>query len=317
MDTASRRRVLAGTLARGLAAGGFVTGRLTRTDAAHASRHRPDPRSRAAHDPVVRRHRRCRGACRGARAHGRRRRRRREVGARRRGSVRPAESVAAASRCRAAAAGLPARATGSGFIVRGDGIILTNNHVVEDAKEITVALSDGTELPAKVLGRDPKTDLAVLKVESPTPLPIVPPGRLRRARASATGWSPSATRSASTTPSRAGIVERQGPRASASGPYDNFIQTDASINPGNSGGPLFDERGEVVGINTAIFSQSGGNIGIGFAIPVNVAKALVPQLEKDGHVTRGWLGVVDPEAHARAGASRWVSARRTASWWPT
>ena len=173
--------------------------------------------------------------------------------------------------------------------MRGDGIILTNNHVVERAKEITVAMSDGKELPAKVLGRDPKTDLAVLKVESPTPLPIVPLGDSDRiavgdwvvAIGNPFGLDNSVT---------AGIVSAKG-RAIGQGPYDQFIQTDASINPGNSGGPLFDERGNVVGINTAIFSQSGGNIGIGFAIPVNVAKELVPQLEKDGHVTRGWLGV--------------------------
>jgi serine protease Do len=181
------------------------------------------------------------------------------------------------------------RATGSGFVVRADGIVLTNNHVVERAKEITVALSDGQELPAKVLGRDPKTDLAVLKVESPTPLPVVSLGDSDRLAVG--DWvvaigNPFGLDNTVT----AGIVSAKG-RAIGQGPYDQFIQTDASINPGNSGGPLFDERGNVVGINTAIFSQGGGNIGIGFAIPVNVAKELVPQLEKDGHVTRGWLGV--------------------------
>jgi serine protease Do len=179
--------------------------------------------------------------------------------------------------------------TGSGFVIRPDGIVLTNNHVVERAKEITVALSDGRELDAKVLGRDSKTDLAVLKVKSAEPLPTV---QLGDSDALAVGdWvvaigNPFGLSNTVT----AGIVSAKG-RAIGEGPYDQFIQTDAPINPGNSGGPLFDEHGRVVGINTAIFSQSGGNIGIGFAIPINLAKELVPQLEEHGHVTRGWLGV--------------------------
>ena len=181
------------------------------------------------------------------------------------------------------------RGTGSGFVIRADGIVLTNNHVVERAKEITVAMSDGRELSAKVLGRDPKTDLAVLKVDSKQPLPTV---ALGDSDALAVGdWvvaigNPFGLNNTVT----AGIVSAKD-RAIGQGPYDHFIQTDASINPGNSGGPLFDERGSVVGINTAIFSQSGGNIGIGFAIPINLAKQLVPQLEEHGHVSRGWLGV--------------------------
>src|SRR5262245_12342732 len=185
--------------------------------------------------------------------------------------------------------GQTARAMGSGFVIRQDGIVLTNNHVVEHAKEITVALSDGRELPAKVLGRDPKTDLAVLKVDSKDPLPVV---KLGDSDALEVGdWvvaigNPFGLNNTVT----AGIVSAKG-RAIGQGPYDHFIQTDASINPGNSGGPLFDEHGNVVGINTAIFSQGGGNIGIGFAIPINMAKELVPQLEENGHVTRGWLGV--------------------------
>jgi serine protease Do len=185
--------------------------------------------------------------------------------------------------------GQTARAMGSGFVIRKDGIVLTNNHVVEHAKEITVALSDGRELPAKVLGRDPKTDLAVLKIESKDPLPVA---KLGDSDALEVGdWvvaigNPFGLNNTVT----AGIVSAKG-RAIGQGPYDHFIQTDASINPGNSGGPLFDEHGNVVGINTAIFSQGGGNIGIGFAIPINMAKELVPQLEEHGHVTRGWLGV--------------------------
>jgi serine protease Do len=194
--------------------------------------------------------------------------------------------------------------TGSGFVIRNDGIVLTNNHVVEPAKEITVALSDGRELPAKVLGRDPKTDLAVLKVESKEPLPVV---ELGDSDALAVGdWvvaigNPFGLNNTVT----AGIVSAKG-RAIGQGPYDHFIQTDAPINPGNSGGPLFDENGKVVGINTAIFSQGGGNIGIGFAIPINEARELVPQLEEHGHVTRGWLGVsiqkLTPELAESVGA---------------
>ena len=179
--------------------------------------------------------------------------------------------------------------TGSGFIIQADGIVLTNNHVVENAREITVTLSDGRQLPAQVRGRDPKTDLAVLSVDAPEPLPTV---QLGDSDALSVGdWviaigNPFGLANTVT----AGIVSAKG-RAIGAGPYDEFIQTDAPINPGNSGGPLLDDHGAVVGINTAIFSQSGGSIGIGFAVPINLAKNLVPQLEKDGHVTRGWLGV--------------------------
>jgi len=179
--------------------------------------------------------------------------------------------------------------SGSGFIIRQDGVILTNNHVVEDAKEITVTLTDKQAYSAKVLGRDPKTDLAVLKIEPKGDLPVAKLGNSDdlavgdwvMAIGNPFGLSNTVT---------AGIVSAKG-RVIGAGPYDDFIQTDASINPGNSGGPLFNEQGEVVGINSAIFSQGGGNIGIGFAIPVNLAKQLLPELESSGSVTRGWLGV--------------------------
>jgi serine protease Do len=179
--------------------------------------------------------------------------------------------------------------TGSGFVIRKDGIVLTNNHVVEKAKDITVRLSDGREYSAKVLGRDPKTDLAVLKIDVKHDLPVVQLGDSDALRVG--DWvvaigNPFGLDNTVT----AGIVSAKG-RAIGNGPYDQFIQTDAPINPGNSGGPLFNESGEVIGINTAIFSQSGGNVGIGFAIPINMAKQLVPQLEEKGHVTRAWLGV--------------------------
>ena len=179
--------------------------------------------------------------------------------------------------------------TGSGFIIRKDGLILTNNHVVENAQEITVTLSDKQQYKAKILGRDPKTDLAVIKIDAKTSLPAVTLGNSEALRVG--DWvmaigNPFGLSNTVTT----GIVSAKG-RMIGAGPYDDFIQTDASINPGNSGGPLFNMAGEVVGINTAIFSQSGGNIGIGFAIPVNLVKNLVPELETKGTVTRGWLGV--------------------------
>lgn len=183
----------------------------------------------------------------------------------------------------------PQRGSGSGFIVRQDGLILTNNHVVENAKQITVVLADETEYQAELLGGDAKTDLAVLKIEPTAELPVA---RLGDSDALRVGdWvlaigNPFGLSNTVT----AGIVSATG-RTIGAGPYDNFIQTDASINPGNSGGPLFNQDGQVVGINTAIFSRSGGNIGIGFATPINQAKDLMPELEEHGYVTRGWLGV--------------------------
>ena len=183
----------------------------------------------------------------------------------------------------------PQRGSGSGFIVRQDGLILTNNHVVENAKQITVVLVDETEYQAELLGGDAKTDLAVLKINSAAELPVA---RLGDSDALRVGdWvlaigNPFGLSNTVT----AGIVSATG-RTIGAGPYDNFIQTDASINPGNSGGPLFNQDGQVVGINTAIFSRSGGNIGIGFATPINQAKDLMPELEEHGYVTRGWLGV--------------------------
>jgi serine protease Do len=181
------------------------------------------------------------------------------------------------------------RGAGSGFVIRKDGVVLTNNHVVDNAKQVTVTLSDGREFDAKVMGRDPKTDLAVLKIDAKGTLPTAHFGDSDDLRVG--DWvvaigNPFGLSNTVT----AGIVSAKG-RTIGAGPYDDFIQTDAPINPGNSGGPLLNERGEVVGINTAIFSQSGGNVGIGFAIPINLAKQLVPQLEEHGHVTRAWLGV--------------------------
>ena len=182
----------------------------------------------------------------------------------------------------------PVRAVGSGFILSADGYIVTNNHVVEDATGIQVKLADGRELAAKVVGRDPKTDLALLKVEA-TGLPVVPVGdsnALQVGEPVMAIGNPFGLEQTVTT----GIVSATG-RVIGSGPYDNFIQTDASINPGNSGGPLINARGEVIGINTAIFSQRGGSVGIGFAVPSSLAKSVITQLMEHGRVERGWLGV--------------------------
>ncbi len=182
------------------------------------------------------------------------------------------------------------RSLGSGFIIDADGSILTNNHVVENAQKIVVKLSDDREYDAKVIGRDPKTDIAVIKIDAKRALVAASLGDSDRLEVGE--WvmaigNPFGLDSTVTS----GIVSGTG-RHIGQGPYDNFIQTDASINPGNSGGPLINLRGEVIGINTAIFSRTGGNIGIGFAIPINLAKELLPQLRGKGKVTRGYLGVL-------------------------
>ncbi len=182
-----------------------------------------------------------------------------------------------------------ATSLGSGFIIDAAGIIVTNNHVIEDADEITVTLHDNRTLKAEVVGRDPKTDLAVLKVESAQALPAVPFGDSDAIRVG--DWvvaigNPFGLGGTVT----AGIVSARG-RNINSGPYDDFIQTDASINQGNSGGPLFNMAGEVVGINTAIFSPSGTSVGIGFSIPAASAQSVISQLRQYGRTRRGWLGV--------------------------
>jgi len=199
------------------------------------------------------------------------------------------------------------RSLGSGFIIDGDGSILTNNHVVENAQKIVVKLgSDDQEFEAKVVGRDPKTDIAVIKINAKTSLPAATLGdsdSLEVGEWVVAIGNPFGLDSTVTS----GIVSAKG-RHIGQGPYDNFIQTDASINPGNSGGPLINLRGEVVGINTAIFSRTGGNIGIGFAIPINLVKEVLPQLRGKGKVTRGFLGVliqkVTPEIAESLGVDR-------------
>ncbi len=180
------------------------------------------------------------------------------------------------------------RSMGSGFIINPNGHIITNNHVVEGATEVTVKLADGRELSAKVVGSDAKTDLALLKVEA-TGLPTIAIGdssEIKVGESVMAIGNPFGLEQTVTT----GIVSATG-RVIGQGPYDDFVQTDASINPGNSGGPLINARGQAIGINAAIFSQSGGSVGIGFAIPSNQAKTVVTQLAETGHVSRSWLGV--------------------------
>ncbi|GBR02537.1 DegQ family serine endoprotease [Acetobacter oeni] len=181
------------------------------------------------------------------------------------------------------------QALGSGFIVSADGYIVTNNHVIRHADKITVTLQDNTTLPAKLIGHDDRTDLALLKVAAPQPLPFVTFGDSDTARvgnwvlAIGNPFGLSGTVTAGIVSSRSRNIDQ--------GPYDDFIQTDASINKGNSGGPLFDMHGAVIGVNTAIYSPSGGSVGIGFSIPSNEAKGIIEQLRKTGKVSRGWIGV--------------------------
>ena len=178
---------------------------------------------------------------------------------------------------------------GSGVIVTKDGYILTNNHVVDGADEVKVALQDGREFTAKVIGRDPKTDVAVIKIDAKD-LPAVPMADSDKVEVGdvvlAIG-NPFGIGQTVTT----GIVSATG-RGNMGLDYEDFIQTDAAINPGNSGGALVDAEGRLIGINTAILSRSGGNQGIGFAIPANLARDVMDSLVKDGHVTRGYLGVM-------------------------
>ncbi len=192
------------------------------------------------------------------------------------------------------------KSLGSGFIINKEGYILTNNHVVAQTDEIRVTLASEKEFSAEIVGRDPKTDLALIRIETDEPIEPLPFGDSDKldvgdwvvAIGNPFGLGNTVT---------AGIVSYKS-RNIGAGPYDDFIQTDAAINPGNSGGPLLNTAGEVIGINTAIFSQSGGSVGIGFAIPVNMAKDLLPQLKK-GKVVRGWLGVmiqkITPELQAK------------------
>lgn len=208
---------------------------------------------------------------------------------------------------------LKQRGQGSGFIVSPDGTILTNNHVVGDADTIRVKLPDGRIFPADVVGTDPHTDVAVIKLKGDiSGLPALPLGDSNRLRVG--GWvlavgNPFGLSQTVT----AGIVSAKGRSSVGIADYEDFIQTDAAINPGNSGGPLLNLRGEVVGINTAIFSRSGGYQGIGFAIPIALAQRIEEQLVRTGEVTRGYLGVMIQDLTPDLADSS-ASPRRRARW---
>jgi serine protease Do len=182
------------------------------------------------------------------------------------------------------------RSLGSGFVIDEQGFILTNNHVVEKAEAIEVKLANGETYQAKVVGKDPKTDIALIKIKPERPLPVLQLGDSSKAEVGEWVLAVGNPFGLGGTVTQ-GIVSATG-RVIGAGPYDNFIQTDASINPGNSGGPLIDMSGRVIGVNTAIVA---GGQGIGFAIPIDMAKEVLPQLKSKGFVTRGWLGVAVQE----------------------
>ena len=192
-------------------------------------------------------------------------------------------------------------ALGSGFVVDPSVDVITNSHVVGDAAKVEVTLQDNSKYTAKIVGRDPKTDIAVLKIKADKPLPYVTFGDSSAAQVG--DWvmavgNPFGLGGTVTT----GIISARG-RDIHSGPFDDFLQIDAPINRGNSGGPTFNLEGEVIGINTAIYSPNGGSVGIGFAVPSNVAKTIVAQLEEHGKVSRGWLGVQIQEVTPAIAAS--------------
>jgi serine protease Do len=183
----------------------------------------------------------------------------------------------------------PRSGLGSGFIISQDGQIVTNHHVVKDAQSVQVTLADGRKFDAEVLGSDPATDIALLSIKAEVALPFVAFGTSQTMRVGdevvAVG-NPFGLSSTVTS----GIISAKS-RDINSGPYDDYIQTDAAINRGNSGGPLFNNDGDVIGVNTAIISPGGGSVGIGFAVPSDVVREVVAELAEDGTVTRGWLGV--------------------------
>ncbi len=191
---------------------------------------------------------------------------------------------------------------GSGFVIDPSGVIVTNNHVVGHADRIVVSLSDGTELPAKVIGTDELTDIAVIKVDGAPSLPAVTWGDSRTVEVG--DWIIAAGNPFGLGSSvSAGIVSARG-RDIGAGPFDDFLQIDAPINPGNSGGPTFNLDGQVVAVNTAIVSPTGGSVGIGFAIPSEIARKIVAELREKGHIDRGWLGVAVQDAPSTPGVAR-------------
>lgn len=195
---------------------------------------------------------------------------------------------------------------GSGVIVSHEGYVLTNNHVVEGADEIEVVLTDGRKAPAKIVGLDPETDLAVIKIDLDK-LPVIVLGQSELARVGDVVLAIGNPFGVGQTVTM-GIISALGRNNLHINSFENFIQTDAAINFGNSGGALVDTRGNLIGINTAIYSQSGGSVGIGFAIPVSTAKTVMEAIIKDGHVVRGWIGVetqdITPELAQSFGLQR-------------
>jgi serine protease Do len=183
----------------------------------------------------------------------------------------------------------PRRALGSGFIISADGEIVTNHHVIDGADKVLVKLSDGRQMEATVVGSDPLTDIALLRIKATDDLPAITFGNSDEMRAGDEVFAVGNPFGLGGTVT-SGIVSATS-RNINSGPYDDFIQTDAAINRGNSGGPLFNNKGEVIGVNTSIFSPDGGSVGIGFAVPSDLVQAIVTDLEDDGTITRGWLGV--------------------------
>ncbi len=194
-----------------------------------------------------------------------------------------------------------AEAAGSGFIVSRDGFIVTNDHVVKGAAKLVVTLNDGERFPGRVVAADDLTDIAIVRIDAHRPLPVARWGD--SAKTEVGDWvlaagNPFALGNSFTL----GIVSAEG-RDIGDGPFDHFLQLDAPINPGNSGGPAFDMRGEVIGINSAIVSPSGGSVGIGFAIPSNTARPIVEALVEHGSILRGWLGVsVEDAPYSSSGA---------------
>ena len=185
--------------------------------------------------------------------------------------------------------GGPQLGLGSGVIISADGVLLTNNHVIDGASDIEVQLSDGRQAQARLVGTDPETDVAVLKIEL-TDLPVIALGDAASLQVGDVVLAIGNPFNVGQTVT-SGIVSALGRNQLGINTFENFIQTDAAINPGNSGGALVDGEGRLVGINTAIFSRSGGSMGIGFAIPVDIAREVMDALIRDGQVTRGWIGV--------------------------
>ena len=206
---------------------------------------------------------------------------------------------------------MPREALGSGFILDAQGFVITNEHVVADADEVKVRLSDEREYVASVVGTDERTDVALLKIEAPAALPsltLADSDAVRVGEEVMAVGNPFGLGGTVTT----GIVSATGRDIRIGGPYVDYIQTDAAINRGNSGGPLFDMDGRVIGVNTAIFSPTGGSVGVGFAVPANVVQRIVADLKDDGTVSRGWLGVriqsVDEEKAAELGLAEAAGA---------